>query len=58
MLKLEDMGVGEELEVLVDYPPAVASTPRQLAAYGHHVKDIVEHRKGWLLVIRKGQPWC
>lgn len=57
MLTLEKMKVGEEFEMLVDYPPAVQSTPRQLGAYGHQVVEVRPEQGGWLIVVRKGQAW-
>jgi TusA-related sulfurtransferase len=55
LMTLEKMKVGEELEVLVDYQPALASTPRSLAAYGHRVTEVRGHPNGWIMVVRKGQ---
>ena len=56
LLALEKMATGELLEVLIDYQPALQSTPRSLAAYGHQVIEVRTERKGWTLVIRKGAP--
>jgi tRNA 2-thiouridine synthesizing protein A len=53
-LALEEMGVGEVLEVIVDHEPAVENVPRSLKSEGQTVLSVEKlNNTDWRLVIKK-----
>lgn len=53
-LELEEMAVGEVLEVYLDYPPAAVSIPRSVALIGDELLQVQQEEGDcWRLWIRK-----
>lgn len=55
-LLIEEMGLGEVLEVIVDFPPAARDVPRSMEMEGHEVIEVQQvDSKLWKIVLRKGK---
>jgi tRNA 2-thiouridine synthesizing protein A len=53
-LKLEEIGAGEILEVILDHEPAVEDVPRSVKSEGHEVLRVeMIGEKLWRVVIKK-----
>ncbi|GBE36837.1 hypothetical protein BMS3Bbin07_00989 [bacterium BMS3Bbin07] len=53
-LAIEDMEVGEVLEIILDYPEASRSIPKSMEDHGHKVLKVEKiNDTDWVLVIRK-----
>ena len=53
MLVLEDMGIGEVLRVIVDYPPAVCDVPKSLKNEGYEILDVSPmNETDWAIVVK------
>lgn len=53
-LKLEEMEVGEVLEVIIDHEPAVRDVPRSVKSEGHEVLGIEKIGDNlWKIIIKK-----
>lgn len=54
-LMIEEMEVGQLLEVIVDFPPAVKNVSKSMEMEGHQVMDVREvDSKAWSILLRKG----
>jgi len=53
MLTLEEMGIGEILRVIVDYPPSACDVPKSLTREGYEILDVTKiNETDWAIVIR------
>jgi TusA-related sulfurtransferase len=53
-LAIEDIEVGQVLEILLDYPEAVDNIPKAMLNYGHSVLKVEKiNTKEWIIRIRK-----
>lgn len=53
-LAVEDMEVGEVLEILLDYPEAARSIPKSMEDHGQKVLKVEKiNDTDWVLVIKK-----
>lgn len=53
-LAVEEMDVGQVLEVILDYPEAADSIPKAMLNYGNSVLKIEKiNPKEWVILIRK-----
>ncbi len=53
-LAVEDLEVGQVLEVLLDYPEASESIPKAMLNYGHSVLKVEKiNETDWIIYIRK-----
>jgi len=53
MLTLEEMGAGEVLRVIVDYPPAACDVPRSLTNEGYEVLKVEKiNGTDWAILVR------
>ncbi len=53
-LALEEMAIGEVLEVLVDFPPSVKNVPKSMEMEGQEVLEVEElSPRTWRIRIRK-----
>ncbi len=53
-LAMEDLDVGEVLEILLDYPEAINSIPKAMQNYGHTVLNVEKiNDTDWVIIIRK-----
>ncbi|HEC97672.1 MAG TPA: sulfurtransferase TusA family protein [Nitrospirae bacterium] len=53
-LAIEDMEVGEVLEIILDYPEASRSIPKSMEDHGHKVLKVEKiNDTDWIIVIRK-----
>ncbi len=53
-LAVEDVEVGQVLEILLDYPEASESIPKAMINYGHSVLKVEKiNPKEWVIQIRK-----
>jgi TusA-related sulfurtransferase len=53
-LAVEDMEVGEVLEILLDYEEASRSIPKSMEDHGHKVLKVEKiNDTDWIIVIRK-----
>ncbi|MBI5967388.1 MAG: sulfurtransferase TusA family protein [Deltaproteobacteria bacterium] len=53
MLTLEEMGAGEVLRVIVDYPPAACDVPRSLRNEGYEVLKVEKiNGTDWAILVR------
>jgi len=53
MLALEEMGIGEVLRVIVDYPPAACDVPKSLRGEGYEILDVSKiNETDWAIVVR------
>ena len=53
-LAIEDMEVGEVLEIILDYPEASRSIPKSMEDHGHKVLKVEKvNDTDWVIVIRK-----
>jgi len=53
-LAVEDIEVGQVLEVLLDYPEASESIPKAMLNYGHTVLKVEKiNDTDWVILIRK-----
>jgi len=53
-LAIEDIEVGEVLEILLDYPEASNSIPKAMLNYGHTVLKVEKtNSTDWVIQIRK-----
>ncbi|MGQ9652813.1 MAG: sulfurtransferase TusA family protein [Thermodesulfobacteriota bacterium] len=54
-LAMEDMGRGEVLEVVLDFPPAVKNVAKSMEMEGHEVVEVQEvDPVSWKIFVRKG----
>lgn len=55
-LLIEEMGVGQLLEVIVDFPPAVKNVPRSMEMEGQEVIEVQQMGpKLWKIILRKAR---
>ncbi|MGQ9858539.1 MAG: sulfurtransferase TusA family protein [Thermodesulfobacteriota bacterium] len=55
-LLMEEMAVGELLELIVDFPPAVKNVSRSMEMEGHQVLEVREVDHGaWKIILRKNR---
>jgi tRNA 2-thiouridine synthesizing protein A len=55
-LLIEEMGVGQLLEVIVDFPPAVKNVPRSMEMEGQEVLEVQQMGpKLWKIILRKAR---
>jgi len=53
-LAIEEIEVGQVLEILLDYPEAVNNIPKAMLNYGHTVLKVEKiNPKEWIIKIRK-----
>jgi len=53
MLALEEMGSGEILKVIVDYPPAACDVPRSLKNEGYEVLEVDKiNGTDWAIIVK------
>jgi TusA-related sulfurtransferase len=53
-LAVEDVEVGQVLEILLDYPEAAESVPKAMLNYGHTVLKVEKiNSTDWIIRIRK-----
>ena len=53
MLTLEEMGAGEVLRVIVDYPPAACDVPKSLKNEGYEVLDVIKmNPTDWAIIVK------
>lgn len=52
-LKLEQMGSGQILEVILDEEEAVRDVPKSLKEEGHRVLNLQKVKKAFLLTVKK-----
>ncbi len=53
-LAIEDIEVGQVLEILLDYPEASDSIPKAMLNYGHAVLKVEKiNPEEWVILIRK-----
>lgn len=53
-LAVEDMEVGETIEILLDYEEASRSIPKSMEDHGHKVLKVEKiNDTDWILIIRK-----
>ena len=50
-LRLEALGRGEEIDLLLDDPQGVADIPRAAEAAGHHVAGVAREGTRWRITI-------
>lgn len=55
-LALEELELGEILELVVDFPPASRNLPKSMESEGHDVLSVVEARPGeWRITVKKNR---
>ncbi len=55
-LVMEEMVIGEVLEVVLDFPPAVKNVAKSMEMEGHEVIDVQQlHHSSWKIVVRKAR---
>jgi len=53
-LAVEDLEVGQVVEILLDYPEAAVSVPKAMTNYGNSVLNVEKiNPKEWRILIRK-----
>jgi len=53
-LGVEDIEVGQIIEILLDYPEASESIPKAMLNYGHSVLNVEKiNEKEWTVLVRK-----
>ncbi len=53
-LAMEELGVGQILEILLDYPEAADSIPKAMLNYGHTVLKVEKiSSTDWIIQVRK-----
>ncbi len=53
-LAIEDMEVGEVLEIILDYPEASRSIPKSMEDHGHKVLKVEKiNDTDWVILVRK-----
>ncbi|MBI4844273.1 MAG: sulfurtransferase TusA family protein [Nitrospirae bacterium] len=53
-LAMESIGVGQVLEIILDYPEASVSIPKAMLNYGHSVISVTKiNDREWVVVIKK-----
>lgn len=53
-LAIEEMGVGEVLEIILDYPEASRSIPKSMEDHGHKVLKVEKiNDTDWVILVRK-----
>jgi tRNA 2-thiouridine synthesizing protein A len=53
-LRLEELGVGDTLRVIVDHEPATRNVPRSVTEWGQRVLSVEpDPEGGWAIVIEK-----
>lgn len=53
-LAIEDLEVGQVLEILLDYPEAADSIPKAMLNYGHTVLKVEKiNSTDWIIQVRK-----
>ena len=53
-LAVEDMEVGQVLEIILDYPEAAESIPKAMLNYGNSVLKVEKiSPKEWIILVRK-----
>jgi TusA-related sulfurtransferase len=50
-VRLEDMRLGEELDLVLDDPQAARDIPRAAEAAGHHVVGVRREPDRWIITI-------
>ena len=56
-LVMEEMDIGEVLEVIVDYPPAVKNIPKSMEMEGQQLVEVQQlGTKEWKVVLQKHKP--
>ena len=54
-LALEDLSLGQCLQVFVDYQPSSQQVPRSVIKDGHQVLSVTQENNGWLILIQCGR---
>ncbi len=55
-LAIEDMEVGQVLEILLDYEEASRNIPKSMEDHGHKVLKVEKiNDTDWVIVVRKGK---
>jgi len=55
-LAIEDMEVGQVLEILLDYPEASRNVPRSMEEQGHKVLRVDKiNDTDWVILVQKGK---
>ncbi len=53
-LAIEEMSVGEVLEIILDYPEATRSIPKSMEDHGHKVLKVEKiNETDWVILVRK-----
>lgn len=53
-LAMEDIEVGQVLEIILDYPEAAGSIPKAMINYGHNVLSVEKiNDKDWVVLVKK-----
>ncbi len=53
-LAMEDIDVGQVLEIILDYPEASDSIPKAMLNYGHDVISVEKiNDKEWVVIVKK-----
>lgn len=53
-LAVEDMEIGQVIEIVLDYPEASESIPKAMHNYGHSVLKVEKvNETDWVILIRK-----
>jgi tRNA 2-thiouridine synthesizing protein A len=52
-LALEELAIGDELEIFVDHPPAAESVPRSLQSEGQEIASVEPRGNGWVILAIK-----
>jgi TusA-related sulfurtransferase len=53
-LAIEDMEVGQVLEIILDYPEASKSIPKSMEDHGHRVLKVEKiNETDWVILVRK-----
>ncbi len=53
-LAIEDMEIGQVLEILVDYPEAIKNIPKSMQDHGQTVLEISKKDdRNWVILVRK-----
>jgi TusA-related sulfurtransferase len=50
-VRLEGLGRGDEIDLLLDDPQGARDVPRAAEAAGHHVVDVVREGAAWRITI-------
>ena len=53
-LAIEEMEVGEVLEIILDYPEASRSIPKSMEDHGHRILKVEKiNETDWVILVRK-----